>query len=167
MKFSTLQTICQELFSSFFKLFRSVIRRVLQLCRCLADSFDRLPHEFRFVNTFFHFFAFSFLDSRIGPVNCKAHIFNRYSPEWNTLVQTAPPYRLFSSSAHSLCVRLGRNFFAIPCSQVVQCRFFPNFATFDAHIIILTKKIILHIAPLYHLHSFRFWYIMLLPYGFR
>ena len=51
-------SLCQELFSSFFKLFRSsFIRRLSRLSRAgfAADSI-RLPHSVRFVKNFFQVF---------------------------------------------------------------------------------------------------------------
>ena len=57
MKFSTPSTLCQELFSSLFKLFCSVIRIVFSCARCLADSLVILSRPFPFVNGFFQVFS--------------------------------------------------------------------------------------------------------------
>ena len=54
--FSTSQIVCQPLFLSFFRGFRSFLRRRT----ALADSFDILAHESRFVKHFFTVFYFSF-----------------------------------------------------------------------------------------------------------
>ena len=81
MKFSTASTLCQELFSSFFKLFCSVIRIVFSCARCLADSLVILSRPFPFVNGFFQ-------------------VFSSFSPFW----QFCPPYLFLTRRA--MCVLL-------------------------------------------------------------
>ena len=183
MKFSTLQTLCQELFQVFFKLFCSVIRRVFQLCRCLADSLVILSRAFSFVNAFFHFFLHFFAFGNCARLNphravppcafyskAPASVSRRlsFSPQYTYYIYSFSLYRLpdLSTSTHAVN---RNNFFFLFINSIHPYfpYFFPPYSPIPAHPSLkMTKIIILPLPPLLHLHSFRLYDIIGLASGF-
>ena len=95
--FTTARFACQELFSSFFKLFRSSFSRNFAVSRAaLVSSSTRLPHSIPFVKHFFRAFSNSFVPTGLGG-----------APRWSACLyyQNIPPlstpffkFFIFSSS---------------------------------------------------------------------
>ena len=121
-------SLCQELFSSFFKLFRSsFIRRLSRLSRAgfAADSI-RLPHSVRFVKNFFQVFQTFF--QALKPANpWAACVPDRFCPVAERLLILAKPPRFVNTFFYFFS-----SFFPLSFPQP-YLRFCPPFSPQDMH----------------------------------